>query len=611
MKFDHNNISPLDNRYSSKIEDIRSIFSEYSLLKTRFIIEINWLLFLCEKYPNYFSKISNQSKNKIIKFRDSFNDKSVLEIKKIEKVTNHDVKAVEYYIRNFFKKDSVLKKYINLIHFGLTSEDINSLSYAIMIKDGIQVCEKDLKNLNTSLKKLSSKWSKIPLLSRTHGQAASPTTIGKEIKVFQTRIEREIKKLNSIAPLAKFSGAVGNYHALDIAETRINWITFTNKFIKMFNVNQNPITTQIEPHDWIAELLQSITRINNICIDTSQDMWIYISNEIFKLKLSNNEVGSSTMPHKVNPIDFENAEGNFGLSNSLNEYFINKLPRSRLQRDLSDSTVLRNIGMSFGYTKIGITSLLNGLQKISPNKEFIFSELDNNWEVLTEAVQTIMRYEGIDDGYELLKNLSRGKKLDKDSYKSFVKIREKMIERDLNSILYNEENLQKASTAYISVVNIFTQQINVPFIPNFIAFISIVSLLINRTEMWGIFIAKFNPTTLETLFGTGPFQLNKYLYEHKIKLDLPEYRLQELFLPHSSLLDMVIFFGIFGFLLITCFTIYLYLYKKNNLLLKLSCFYLIINFLKSDSILYLNSFLLIATSFLVLYFYEGSEVEDG
>ena len=420
MKFDHNNISPLDNRYLSKIEDIRSIFSEYSLLKTRFIIEINWLLFLCEKYPNYFSKISNQSKNKIIKFRDSFNDKSVLEIKKIEKVTNHDVKAVEYYIRNFFKKDSVLKKYIHLIHFGLTSEDINSLSYAIMIKDGLKVCEKDLKNLNKSLKKLSSKWSKIPLLSRTHGQAASPTTIGKEIKVFQTRIEREIKKLNSIAPLAKFSGAVGNYHALDIAETRINWITFTNKFIKMFNVNQNPITTQIEPHDWIAELLQSITRINNICIDTSQDMWIYISNEIFKLKLSNNEVGSSTMPHKVNPIDFENAEGNFGLSNSLNEYFINKLPRSRLQRDLSDSTVLRNIGMSFGYTKIGMTSLLNGLQKISPNKEFIFSELDNNWEVLTEAVQTIMRYEGIDDGYELLKNLSRGKKLDKDSYKSFV-----------------------------------------------------------------------------------------------------------------------------------------------------------------------------------------------
>ena len=420
MKFDHNNISPLDNRYLSKIQDIRSIFSEYSLLKTRFLIEINWLLYLCQKYPNYFSKLSNQSKNKIIKFRDSFDDKSVLEIKKIEKVTNHDVKAVEYYIKNFFKKDKVLNKYIHLIHFGLTSEDINSLSYAIMINDGLKVYEKDLKNLNTNLKKLSSKWSNIPLLSRTHGQAASPTTIGKEIKVFQTRIDREIKKLNSMVPLAKFSGAVGNYHAFDIAEGRINWIAFTNKFIKTFNVAQNPVTTQIEPHDWIAELLQTMTRANNICIDMSQDIWIYISNEIFKLKINKNEVGSSTMPHKVNPIDFENAEGNFGISNSLNDYFINKLPRSRLQRDLSDSTVLRNIGMSFGYTKIGITSLQNGLQKISPNKEFIFNELENNWEVLTEAVQTVMRYEGIDDAYEQLKNLSRGKKLDKSSYKNFV-----------------------------------------------------------------------------------------------------------------------------------------------------------------------------------------------
>ena len=229
---------------------------------------------------------------------------------------------------------------------------------------------------------------------------------------------------------------------------------------------------------------------------------------------------------------------------------------------------------------------------------FLFFVLTNDYEYLsTELVYEATLHQ---DFYS-----------DTNSYKSFVKIREKMIERDLNSILYNEENLQKASTAYISVVNIFTQQINVPFIPNFIAFISIVSLLINRTEMWGIFIAKFNPTTLETLFGTGPFQLNKYLYEHKIKLDLPEYRLQELFLPHSSLLDIIIFFGIFGFLLITCFTIYLYLYKKNNLLLKLTCFYLILNFLKSDSILYLNSFLLIATSFLVLYFRESSEVEDA
>tara|TARA_B100000579_G_scaffold105676_1_gene84120 strand:+ start:554 stop:1900 length:1347 start_codon:yes stop_codon:yes gene_type:complete len=420
MKFNHNNISPLDNRYSSKIEDIRGIFSEHNLIKTRFVIEINWLIYLCEKYPKYFSKISKPTKNKLLKFRDSFNDKSVLEIKKIEKTTNHDVKAVEYYIKNFFLKDNVLSKYTHLIHFGLTSEDVNSLSYAIMIKEGMKVYENDIKTLTKNLKKLSSKWMNTPILSRTHGQAASPTTIGKEIKVFYTRIHREIYKLQSVVPLAKFSGAVGNYHAFDIAESRVNWPLFTRKFIKTFNVEQNPVTTQIEPHDWIAELLQIITRTNNICIDLSQDMWIYISNEIFKLKLNKNEVGSSTMPHKVNPIDFENSEGNFGMSNSLNDYFINKLTRSRLQRDLSDSTVLRNIGMSFGYSKIGISSLNKGLMKVEPNRDFIFNELNKNWEVLTEAIQTIMRYEGIDDAYEQLKTLSRGNKLDKESYIKFI-----------------------------------------------------------------------------------------------------------------------------------------------------------------------------------------------
>jgi Adenylosuccinate lyase len=215
------------------------------------------LLYLFQKFPKYFSKLSNHSKNKITKFRDSFDDKNVLELKKIEKITNHDVKALEYYITNFFKKDKILNKYFSLIHFSLTSEDINSFSYAIMIYDSLKVYEKDLKNLNTNLKRLSSKWSNIPLLSRTHGLAASPTTIGKEIKVFQTRIDREIKKLNSMFPLAKFSGAVGNYHAFDIAEGRFNWITFTNKFIKTFNVAQNPVTTPLYNHDWIAELIQT------------------------------------------------------------------------------------------------------------------------------------------------------------------------------------------------------------------------------------------------------------------------------------------------------------------------------------------------------------------
>jgi len=421
MKFEHNNISPLDSRYAEKIVPIREAFSEKALIKTRFIIEINWLLFLCNKMPNDFPKLSKTSINKILKFRESFSDKDVIKIKKIESVTNHDVKAIEYFIADFFKRDKQLKKYINLIHYGLTSEDINSLSYAIMIKKGAEDYLKYIQNLNKIIKLLSRKWKSIPLLSRTHGQAASPTTIGKELKVFGARIDREINTFKNIKPLAKFSGATGNYHTFEITNNKIDWPTMTSKFIKSFGVNQNPLTTQIESHDWIAEMSHSIIRINNISTDLCQDMWIYISNNIFKLKLNKNEVGSSTMPHKVNPIDFENAEGNFGISTSLNNFFADKLTKSRLQRDLSDSTVLRNIGLSFGYSYLAISSLINGMSKVEPNKNFISNELDDNWEVLAEAVQTIMRYEGISDAYERLKKLSRGNKLDKNSYIQFVK----------------------------------------------------------------------------------------------------------------------------------------------------------------------------------------------
>ncbi len=421
MKFEHNNISPLDSRYAEKIVPIREAFSEKALIKTRFIIEINWLLFLCNKMPNDFPKLSKISINKILKFRESFSDKDVIKIKKIESVTNHDVKAIEYFIADFFKRDKQLKKYINLIHYGLTSEDINSLSYAIMIKKGAEDYIKYIQNLNKIIKSLSRKWKSIPLLSRTHGQAASPTTIGKELKVFGARIDREINTFKNIKPLAKFSGATGNYHTFEITNNKIDWPTMTSKFIKSFGVNQNPLTTQIESHDWIAEMSHSIIRINNISTDLCQDMWIYISNNIFKLRLNKNEVGSSTMPHKVNPIDFENAEGNFGISTSLNNFFADKLTKSRLQRDLSDSTVLRNIGLSFGYSYLAISSLINGMSKVEPNKDFIINELDNNWEVLAEAVQTIMRYEGISDAYEQLKQLSRGNKLDKNSYIQFIK----------------------------------------------------------------------------------------------------------------------------------------------------------------------------------------------
>ena len=421
MNKNFNNISPLDNRYSAKIEQTRANFSEGALVKIRYIIEIDWLIFICVNKPNLFKSISKTTINKLLKFKDSFNETSVARIKEIESVTNHDVKAIEYFIREQFEKDSVLKNYIHLIHFGLTSEDINSLSYAVMIKNGIKLYLEELNILKNDIKSKSKKWSKEVFLARTHGQPASPSTLGKEMSVFNLRLYDQIKVLKNISPLAKFSGATGNYHTFKILESSYNWQSFTAKFIKQFKVNQNTHTTQIEPHDWIAETSHCIVRINNILMDLSQDSWIYISNEIFKLKLLKNEVGSSTMPHKVNPIDFENSEGNLGLSNALFDYFANKLTKSRHQRDLSDSTVLRNVGLGFGYSIIAIKSLSKGLGKIEPNKKFISNELDDNWEVLAEPIQTIMRFEGIPNAYEQLKELSRGSKLDKDSYINFVK----------------------------------------------------------------------------------------------------------------------------------------------------------------------------------------------
>ena len=421
MNYSHNNISPLDNRYIDKVAELRKIFSEHALIKTRFIIEIDWLIFLCRNYQTHFKSISKSSLKKLNSFKDDFGDKDVQKIKKIEKRTNHDVKAVEYYIRSFFESDKILKNYIHLIHFGLTSEDVNSLSYALMIKNGTAYQIEKASECKKIISKLSNKWKNISFLSRTHGQPASPSTIGKELKVFSSRLDREIRILKKIIPMAKFSGATGNYHTFDIAVDKIDWPKASKKFIQSYRVNQNELTTQIEPHDWIAETLDSLTRINNILLDLSQDVWIYISNDIFVLKLIKGEVGSSTMPHKVNPIDFENAEGNLGLSNAMNSYFSNKLTKSRLQRDLSDSTVLRNVGTSYGYSCLAINSLCKGLNKITPNRKVINEELDNNWEVLTEAVQTIMRLEGINDAYEQLKRLSRGKRLDKTSYIEFVK----------------------------------------------------------------------------------------------------------------------------------------------------------------------------------------------
>ena len=420
MKYDHDNISPLDNRYANKISQFRSNFSESALIKIRFEIEIEWLLFLCTKLSKSFKPLSNESIKKINSFKSNFDDKYVLQIKKIESTTNHDVKAVEYFIADHFNKDKVLSKYVHLIHFGLTSEDINSLSYAYLIKNGISLFVNESLNTNKTLLKYTKNWSNISFLARTHGQAASPSTLGKEFKVFSARLSKEIQILKAIKPLAKFSGATGNFHTFDIVNSSIDWPKANKRFLKQFGIEQNLYTTQIEPHDWIAETSHSIVRINNILTDLSQDCWMYISNDIFKLKLNKNEVGSSTMPHKVNPIDFENAEGNFGISSALFEFFANKLTKSRHQRDLSDSTVLRNIGLGFGYSSLALSSTNKGLSKITPNISSIKNELDDNWEVLTEAVQTLMRYEGIPDAYEQLKKLSRGSKLTQDSYIDFI-----------------------------------------------------------------------------------------------------------------------------------------------------------------------------------------------
>ena len=420
MQYDHDNISPLDNRYAGKVSQFRNNFSESALIRIRFEIEIEWLLFLCTNLTKSFKPLSKESIKKINRFKNSFDDKYVLQIKKIESTTNHDVKAVEYFIANHFNKDKVLCKYVHLIHFGLTSEDINSLSYACLVKNGISLFINESVKINKTLKKYTKKWANISFLARTHGQAASPSTLGKEFKVFSTRLERELEILKAIKPLAKFSGATGNFHTFELVDSSINWPKENKKFLKKFGVEQNLYTTQIEPHDWIAETSHSIVRINNILTDLSQDCWMYISNDIFKLKLNKNEVGSSTMPHKVNPIDFENAEGNFGISSALFDFFANKLSKSRQQRDLSDSTVLRNIGLGFGYSALALGSANKGLGKITPNILSIQNELDNNWEVLTEAVQTLMRYEGIPDAYEQLKNLSRGSKLTRDLYINFI-----------------------------------------------------------------------------------------------------------------------------------------------------------------------------------------------
>ena len=413
-------ISPLDSRYAAKIKPIAKFFSESYLNKTRYEIELMWLIYISKKLPSHFGKLSQANEKKLLKLVDDFTKLDAKRAKTIEKKTNHDVKAIEYLIREKLNKHPSLKNFKKYIHFGLTSEDINSTSYAQIINNAKDEYLEKILELKKILKSKSSAWKASTFLSRTHGQAASPSTFGKEINVFLSRLDNEIKTLKSIKIKGKWGGATGNFHTLVLIDEKKNWINFIKGFFKFIKTPLNTLTTQIEPHDCIAELSHSIIRINNILIDMNRDIWMYISNDLFKLKVIKGEVGSSTMPHKVNPIDFENSEGNLELSNALFTFFGDKLSKSRLQRDLSDSTVLRNIGVPFGHSYLAIQSLIKGFSKLEVNKDQSLKELNNNWQILGEAIQTVMKLEGYDDAYEIIKDLTRGELLTENSYKSLI-----------------------------------------------------------------------------------------------------------------------------------------------------------------------------------------------
>ena len=414
-------VSPIDGRYSKKVEHLRAIFSESALMRYRVITEITWLEYLSEcdqldQIPPMTSEVSNGLK----KIQSDFTLKDATRIKEIESKINHDVKAIEYFLKEKIEAIEEGVNYTSFIHFACTSEDINNISYALMLKDGVVEIIKSIEQVIEKLKMQSHAWAGHSMLSRTHGQPASPSTMGKEIANFVSRLDRQLVLLKNAEYLAKMNGAVGNYNAHSIAYPKVDWESVSNGYIDSLGLSFNPYTTQIEPHDWMAELFHTIIRINNIFLDLSRDIWMYISIGYFKQVVNESEVGSSTMPHKVNPIDFENAEGNIGLANAILDHLASKLTISRMQRDLSDSTAQRNIGTAFAQSEIAIQSLLKGLSKIEISKENLKQDLMDNWEILAEPIQTILRRENIPNAYENLKDLTRGQKLNEEKLHQFI-----------------------------------------------------------------------------------------------------------------------------------------------------------------------------------------------
>ncbi|MBU0766289.1 adenylosuccinate lyase [Patescibacteria group bacterium] len=415
-------LSPLDGRYLKNTESLRRFFSEDALISARLLVEIEWFLALAN-HPDIkeVKKVSKKDEQKLLSFVERFSTKDAEEVKRIEKKTNHDVKAVEYFLKSKMQRMPALRKSLEFVHFGLTSEDVNNLSYGILIHEALkEVIRPEIRSVIAKFNSLAKRWKNIEMLSLTHGQPATPTTVGKEMLVFAERMERQFDQLKKFKMQGKFGGAVGNYSAHKAAYPNIKWESFGKSFMRSLGVTPLNATTQINPHDDIAELSHIMERINTILIDFSRDSWSYISRGVFKQRVIAGEVGSSTMPHKVNPIDFENAEGNLGLSNALFQHFAQKLPISRLQRDLTDSTVQRNIGVAFGYHTLAITSLMKGISKLDLNRSAIKLELEAHPEVRAEAIQTVLRKHGVEGAYEKLKKLTRGEQLTHDQIDIFI-----------------------------------------------------------------------------------------------------------------------------------------------------------------------------------------------
>ena len=417
-----NAISPIDGRYRNKTIALATYFSEESLIKYRVLVEVEYFIALCNVPLPQLEDLNPSYFNDLRKIYENFSSEDAQAIKDIEKVTNHDVKAVEYFIKKEFDKLGI-SKYKEFIHFGLTSQDINNTAIPLSIKEALQkVYLPELVTVLEKLKELSTEWAAIPMLARTHGQPASPTRLGKEIEVFITRIEAQVESIAGIPHAAKFGGATGNFNAHKVAYPTIDWKAFGNDFVeRILGLHHSFPTTQIEHYDHVAGLFDGLKRINTILIDLDRDFWTYISMDYFKQKIKAGEVGSSAMPHKVNPIDFENSEGNLGIANAIFTHLSAKLPISRLQRDLTDSTVLRNVGVPFGHTVIGFQSTLKGLTKLLLNEKKFAEDLENNWAVVAEAIQTILRRESYPNPYEALKGLTRtNEKVTQSSIADFI-----------------------------------------------------------------------------------------------------------------------------------------------------------------------------------------------